>query len=346
MPASALSKTERFLLTIRGEQTDRPPVWIMRQAGRYMPEYMRLREAHSFRDLCLDPEVSSSAALLPLELLDVDILIIFNDILIPLEAMGLTVDFPDGGPRIADPPRTEADLERFRAVTFQNPPVAHALRRLRERSGGELPILGFAGSPFTLLGYAVEGRLSKNCDVIRGLMLEQPALAHAMLDRIADTVVSYLVAQVADGGATAVQVFESLGHILSPWDLEEFATAYTRRVIQRFRAACPDTPVIAFARSSAASIEAMERTGADVLGIDWSIRLADARARTTRPLQGNLDPLVMIAPDAVEREFERMIEGFDWRRGWIANLGHGITPQAKVEAARRLVQCVQRLADR
>ncbi len=344
MPASALSRRERFALTVRGEETDRPPVWIMRQAGRYMPEYMALRERYSFRDLCLNPEVSVAASLLPRDLLDVDILIIFNDILIPLEEMGLTVEFPGGGPEIVDPPRDEAALGRFRAKKFHDPPVAASLRLLRERTGDEFPVLGFAGSPFTLLGYAVEGKMSRHAHEIRGLMLERPELVHEMLRRLTDTVVSYLVAQVEAGGAAGVQIFESLGHILPAWEYEQFATVYTRQVIARFREACPDTPVAVYSRGAAACLEAMDSTGADVLSVDWQLPLAEARRRTARTLQGNLDPMVMLSPEAVEPAFERMLDGFDWRRGWIANLGHGITPQAKVEAARRLVDCVKRLA--
>ncbi len=343
MPASALSRRERFALTVRGEETDRPPVWIMRQAGRYMPQYMALRERYSFRELCLDPEASAAAALLPPELLGVDILIIFNDILIPLEEMGLRVEFPGGGPEIMDPPRDEAALGRFRAVAFEDPPVAASIRLLRERTADEYPVLGFAGSPFTLLGYAVEGKMSRNAHEVRRLMLEQPELAHEMLRRLTDTVVSYLVAQAGAGGAAGVQIFESLGHILPAWEYGEFATVYTREVVRRFRAACPDTPVIVYSRGAAACLETMESTGADVLGVDWQLPLAEARRRTTRPLQGNLDPMVMLAPDAVEDAFGRMLEGFDWRRGWIANLGHGITPQASVESARRFVQCVRKL---
>jgi uroporphyrinogen decarboxylase len=346
MPTPVLSKRERFILTANGQETDRPPVWIMRQAGRYMPQYQALRERYGFRDLCVNPEAAVAASLLPLELLDIDILIIFNDILIPLEEMGLTVDFPGGGPQIMDPPRDESALDRFRAVTFDDPPVCQGIRLLRQKTDDQLAVLGFAGSPFTLLGYAVEGKLSRNAQEIRGLMLREPALVHEMLRRLTDTVVNYLVAQVESGGAAGVQVFESLGNILSPWEYEEFATRYTREVIARFQAACPGVPVILFSRGSSTYLELMESTGADVLSIDWTMQLADARRRTSKPLQGNLDPLVMTVPGSVEEQFARMLEGFDWRRGWIANLGHGIIPQASVEAAQRFVKCVQNLASK
>lgn len=344
MALPQLTRLERFLLTIRGEETDRPPVWIMRQAGRYMPEYMALRRQYSFRDLCLDPEAAVAAALLPRDLLDVDALIIFNDILIPLEDMGLTVEFPGGGPQIMDPPRAEPDLARFRAHAYDDPPVCASLRLLRERVGPDTPVLGFAGSPFTLMSYAVEGKMSRNSDATKALVFEEPELAHEMLSRIADTVVSYLVAQVERGGATAVQVFESAGNILAPHAYGEFATPWTQRVIERFRAACPGTPVILFGKGGCATLAAMESAGPDVLSIDWTMTLAEARGRTALALQGNLDPMAMNSPGAVEAQMDRMLEGFDWRRRWIANLGHGITPGGKVDAVRRMVAYVKNLA--
>lgn len=342
MSATAISRLERYLLTIQGRETDRPPIWIMRQAGRYMPEYMALRSQYSFRDFCLNPEVSAHATLLPLQMLDVDVLIIFNDILIPLEAMGLQVEFPEGGPRIVNPVRSTEDLDRFHAATFQAPAVARSIRLVHERAGAEVPVLGFCGAPFTLAAYAVEGRMSRNHHQIMRVIHEDPALAHEILARIADTAADYLIAQVRDGGADGVQIFESWASLLAmPHHYEEFAAAWQRRVIERFRRACPDTPVHLYARGTAGKVASMEQTGADVLSIDWSLSLAEARKQTNRTLQGNLDPLVLVSEPAVDRAVEKMLEGFDGRRGWIANLGHGITPEANVAAARRMVEAVR-----
>jgi len=344
LAVQALSKKERYLLAAQGEITDFPPVWIMRQAGRYDPKYMALREHYTFRDLCLIPDACAAASIIPLQNLDVDALIIFNDILIPLEAMGLFVDFPDTGPSISNPPRTEADLERFNAVTFDNPPVAANIRALRKLSGADVPIFGFAGCPFTLVSYAVEGRMSRNQHHIKELMYSQPGLMEEMLSRVTDTVVNYLVAQVEQGGADAVQIFESQASAIASAEYERFAADWQREVINRFKAACPDTPLTLYARGSGAILKSMAASGADVISIDWNHSLANARQATdTKALQGNLDPGVLLVPGAVASAVARMVEGFDWTRGYVANLGHGIFPQCTVEGAREFVKAVHNL---
>lgn len=317
----------------------------MRQAGRYDPQYLQLRERYSFRDLCFDPEACAAASILPLQTLGVDVLIIFNDILIPLEAMGLKVEFPDSGPVIIDPLRAEADLARFAPATFSSPHVARNIRALQERAGPDVPILGFAGAPFTLLSYAVEGRMSRNQHHIKELLYTAPALVHQFLKQLTNTVVNYLIAQIEEGGAAGVQLFESQAPVLPRCEYAEFASDYQRQVIARVKEACPGTPVTLYARGSAGVFDAMQATGADVLSIDWSHTLADARAAAGPGvcLQGNLDPTVLLVPDAVEKRVKAMLEGFDWRRGYIANLGHGIIPQAKVEGAQRFVRAIQQL---
>lgn len=347
MTLQDLTKKERYLLAARGEETDHPPVWIMRQAGRYDPKYMALRERYTFRDLCLDPEACAAASIIPLTNLDVDALIIFNDILIPLEAMGLTVEFPDSGPTIPNPPRTEADLDRFTVARFDHPPVAANIRALRELSGPDVPIFGFAGCPFTLVSYAVEGRMSRNQHHIRQVMYENPALMEEMLDRVTQTAADYLVAQVEQGGADCVQIFESQAGMLGPTEYELFAAPWQKRLISLFKAACPDTPVTLYAKGSAAIAESMAASGADVVSIDWTHSLANARERVGNcALQGNLDPGVLLVPEAVPAAVQRMVDGFDWRHGYIANLGHGIFPQCTVDGARAFVQAVHNLPAR
>lgn len=346
MAIAALNKRERYLLAAAGEAVDHPPVWIMRQAGRYMPQYMAMREKYTFMEMCYRPEVAAAASLLPLELLDVDILIIFNDILIPLEAMGLPVDFSTGGPVIARPVRSEEDLDRFLPARFSHPPVARSIQLLKKQAGPDVPVLGFCGAPFTLAAYAVEGRMSKSQHQIKEMMFRAPDLLHELLRRITETAADYLVAQIADGGADGVQIFESHSNILSLPDYAEFAESYQADLIARVRHACPGVPIHLYARGCGPLIESMAATGASVLGIDWTVTLADARRRTPLPLQGNLDPCVTLVPEAVERELEKSLHGFDWRQGWIANLGHGIIPQARVEAARRFVECVHSLGRR
>jgi uroporphyrinogen decarboxylase len=347
MPSLTLSKKERFLGAVRCEEVDRPPIWIMRQAGRYMPEYQALRAQHGFRDFCLRPEVAAAATLLPHTLLDPDILIIFNDILIPLEAMGLEVEFPGGGPRITHPLAGEADLERFQGGIFENPVVCESLRQVRAAVGPDVPILGFTGAPFTLATYAVEGEMSKDQGRIRKLVFENPALLHEIMERLTVTVASYLVAQVRDGGADGVQLFESWGSILPmPGLYHEYGTRYHRRVIDLFRRECPTTPVILYVRGSAGKIPTMASTGADVLGLDQYTSMDDARSLTGLCLQGNLDPMLMSLPDRVPAAVEELMDSFDWRRGWIANLGHGITPQGNADAVRAMIQTVRAVAAR
>lgn len=345
MPQTALSKKERYLLTVRREETDRPPVWIMRQAGRYMPEYRDLRKTYGFRDFCLNPEVSARATMLPLEILDIDILIIFNDILIPLEAMGLSVAFPEGGPRIANPVRSHADLEHFTPAVFSGAPVSKALQTLRTQCGPDVPVLGFCGSPFTLALYAIEGHVSRNQEPLKHLIYTQPELMQEILQRLTETATNYLVAQVEEGGADGVQIFESWGGSLPSHLYEPLAARWQREVIRRFRRACPGIPVHLYVRWTAGHLDSMAAAGADVLGIDWGLSLAEARRQTDIALQGNLDPMVLLDPNAVDHEVPRMVEGFDWRRGWIANLGHGITPEADPAAALRFVQAIHRLGE-
>ncbi|MBI5154200.1 uroporphyrinogen decarboxylase [Candidatus Poribacteria bacterium] len=347
MTTTTLSKTERYRLTVAGEETDRPPVWIMRQAGRYMPEYMKLRDCYSFREMCLNPEASVAATLLPLELLDIDILIIFNDILIPLEAMGVPVDFPGGGPVIGKPVAGAEDLEWFQAAAFSDPPVSQALRLLKTRTSSLTPVLGFAGAPFTLAAYAVEGKMSKNQHQIKELMFRDPKTLHEILNRITETAANYLISQIDEGQADGVQLFESWGGILAPpGHYEEFAAQYQRRLIRRVRETCPGTPIHLYVKGCGPFLEAMAESGADVISIDWTVSLSEARRRVKQTLQGNLDPAAVHVAECVERETMRMLEGFDWRRGWIANLGHGIQPQATMEGARAFVGAVQRLGER
>lgn len=340
----SLSPKERYHLTVQGRETDRPPIWIMRQAGRYMPEYRALRSRHAFLDFCHKPEVSAEATLMPLDILGIDLLIIFNDILIPLQDMGLELDFPTGGPVIANPVRTMEAVERLARPNFERAAVARSLQLVKEGAPG-VPVLGFCGAPFTLAVYAVEGRVKTDKGVVMTMTDEAPGVLEALLDRLTDAVVDYLSLQVLRGGADGVQVFESWGGLLeTPEAYERFAGRWQRELIRRFRLQCPETPVHLYLRGSEGKIPAMEASGADVLSVDWNTSLAKARSLTNRALQGNLDPEILLDPDAVAPAFARMIEGFDWRRGWIANLGHGITPKASVEAARRFVQCVHDLA--
>lgn len=344
MTAPELTKRERYLRTVKGEETDHPPVWIMRQAGRYMPQYMALRQQFSFRDFCLNPEASVAATLLPLELLDVDLLIIFNDILIPLEQMGLEVDFPTGGPKIMNPVRTEADLDHFQVAKFERPAVAESLSLLKTKTGPDVPVIGFCGAPFTLAVYAAEGKMTKTQEHIKALQFSRPELLDQMLERITETAANYLIAQVIEGGADGVQIFESWGGILAmPQDYERFAAKWQCRLIEKVRTVCPDIPIHLYLKGSNGRVGEMAKSGADVLSIDWTTPLAEARDCTSLALQGNLDPMTMMDSECVESAVERMLDGFDYQRGWIANLGHGITPRGTIAAAKRFVEVIHQM---
>jgi uroporphyrinogen decarboxylase len=260
--------------------------------------------------------------------------------------MGLHVEFPDSGPVISNPPRTEADLDRFRATDFSAPAVAACIASLKREAGDQVPVIGFAGAPFTLVSYAVEGKMSRNQCAIKEMVFAEPGLLHEMLERLTATAANYLVAQIEQGGADGVQIFESQAPALAPAEYEQFAASYQRKLIARVKAACPGVPITLYARGSAPVLASMAQSGADVVSIDWTHSLASAREQCRDiALQGNLDPSTLLVPDSVEPAVERMLDGFDWRRGFIANLGHGITPQAKVEAARRFVSAIHSLGN-
>lgn len=320
----------------------------MRQAGRYDPQYLALRGRYTFRDLCTVPDACAAVSLLPLSTLDVDVLIVFNDILIPLEAMGLSVEFPDSGPVIPNPLRSEPDLQRFRPSDFPSPPVVTCIQRIKQHAGEQVPVIGFAGAPFTLASYAVEGKMTRCQHIIKEMLFSEPGLLHEILQRTTATAANYLLAQVEQGGADGLQIFESQALTLAPHDYETFAAQYQRKVIARVKDACPDVPITLYARGSAAILQSMAVTGANVISIDWTHSLPHARRDIGNniALQGNLDPSVLLAPEAVEDAVDAMLAGFDWRHGYIANLGHGITPEAKVEAARRFIKAIHALGNR
>jgi uroporphyrinogen decarboxylase len=340
------TRHERYRAAVAGESTDRPPIWLMRQAGRYLPEYRAIRARHSFWDLCLRPEVSAAATLTARIALDADLMIIFNDILTPLRDMGLEVDFSESGPVIANPVRTMADVEALVPPRYGRPPVAESLRTVRA-ADPDTPVLGFCGAPYTLAVYAVEGAMRGDKSQVAGLAAREPAAMERLLATLAEVAADYLVAQVAEGGAHGVQLFESWGGVLlAGAEYEALAARWQRHVIARFRAACPGVPVHLYVRGSRAHLESMVRTGAEVISVDEHTPLAAVRAAGARCVQGNLAPATMLPGAALDDAMEAMIAGFDWHRGWIANLGHGITPAADPHHARRFVQWAQSLANR
>lgn len=334
-----------FLRACRREPVERPPVWMMRQAGRYLPAYRAVRERADFLTMVGTPELAVEVTLQPVDLIGVDAAIIFSDILVVPQAMGMSLSVEDGiGPRFQDPLRTAGDFDRLRDVAPQESLcyVLDALRMARQELAGRVPLIGFAGAPWTLMSYMVEGGGSKSFSLTKRLLVEDPARAHVLLGRLADTVGSFLVAQIK-AGAHAVQLFDSWAGALGPRDFREFVLPYLSRAARLARMA--GAPVIVFAPGSGWALEEIAReTMADVIGIDWQTDSADARRRLPASqvtLQGNLDPCWLYAAPAEIRERTRgMLHDFG-DRSYIANLGHGILPDVPVSHAQTFVDTVR-----
>ena len=334
---------DRILRAARRQPVDVTPVWVMRQAGRYLPEYRAIRGKMQFLELCKTPDLAAEVTVQPVARLGVDAAIIFSDILIPVEAMGMELELGDKGPHFPHPLRTAADVARLgipdpdEATGF----VGEAIRRTRRALGDSVPVIGFSGAPFTLAAYMVEGGGSKSFTLIKRLLFEQPKLAHALFEKLTETLIPYLKMQVA-AGARIVQVFDSWGGELGPEDYETFALPYVQRIVHALKAT--GVPVIVFGTSMSTLLPQLVRTGADVVGCDWRIHLDEARARVGEgvALQGNLDPLALFLPQA---ELETRVKDILRRAGPLGhnfNLGHGILPPTSPEAAKAMVDAVHR----
>lgn len=338
---------DRILRAARRQPTDTTPVWIMRQAGRYLPEYRAIREKIGFLELCKSPDLAAEVTVQPVTRLGVDAAIVFSDILIPVEAMGMALELGDGGPHLPEPVRSAADVER---LTVPDPEqktgfVGEAIRRTRKALNEKVPVIGFCGAPFTLAAYMVEGGSSKSFIEIKRLMFERPALAHALFEKLTRTLIPYLEMQIS-AGAKLVQIFDSWGGELSPRDFEAFSLPYLSRMVQAVRAR--GVPAILFGTAMSTQLTRMRRTGADVIGCDWRIEIDEARAQLGPEVavQGNLDPLALFLPPA---ELEQRVEEILRRAGplgHIFNLGHGILPPTEPDAAKAMVDAVHRLGEK
>ena len=334
-----------LLRACRRETVERPPVWMMRQAGRYLPEYRKLRERADFLTMVGTPDLAAEVTLQPVDLVGVDAAIIFSDILVIPQAMGMALSVDEGvGPRFPDPIRTTAELLRLHDVIPEEELayVLEAIRLVRRALDGRVPLIGFAGAPWTLFSYMVEGSGSKTWTVAKRFLVEHPDAAHALLARLARAVGRFLKAQVG-AGAQVVQLFESWAGALGPEDFRTFALPYLAEAARTAKAA--GVPVIAFAPGAGWALEEIARaTGADVLGIDWQTDAAAANRRAAPfpvALQGNLDPCwLYAAPNEIRRRTHDMLAAFGGR-GHIANLGHGILPDVPVAHARAFVDAVK-----
>ena len=324
---------------------ERPPVWMMRQAGRYLPEYRAVRARADFLTMVRTPELAVEVTLQPVDLLGVDAAIIFSDILVVPQAMGMTLTVEEGtGPRFHDPVASPRDLDRLRDVDVGRDLgyVLDALRLARSGLGGRVPLIGFAGAPWTLMSYMVEGSGTRTFTRAKRFLVEQPKSAHALLERLAGIVGRFLAAQVS-AGAQAVQLFDSWAAALGPRDFREFALPYLVEAVRMAKAA--GAPVIAFAPGAGWALEEIaDATKADVIGVDWQTDAADARRRLANrkvALQGNLDPTWLYAEPALIRDrTHAMLDAFDGT-GHVANLGHGILPDVPVAHAAAFVAAVK-----
>lgn len=335
-------QNDLILRTLRGEKTERTPVWMMRQAGRYLPEYIVLRNKYGFFERCQTPELACEITIQPVDIVGVDAAILFSDILVVPQAMGLEVQLKENvGPLLPDPIKTAADLARIRVPEVDETLgyVFDAIKLIKQELNDRVPLIGFAGAPWTLLCYMVQGKGSKTFDEAKAFCYAQPELAHQLLQMITDTTIAYLKGQIK-AGADVLQVFDSWGGLLSPADFEVLSLQYIRQIVAAVK---DDVPTIIFAKGAWHSLEAMSATGAAGLGIDWCITPQMARkfAGNEVTLQGNFDPAKLLSPiPVIEKEVKDMLTAFGPGRH-IANLGHGILPNVPVDHARAFVNTVK-----
>jgi uroporphyrinogen decarboxylase len=345
-------RNDRFLRALLRQDVDRTPVWIMRQAGRYLPEYREIRaQAGSFMALCTNPELACEVTLQPLRRFPLDAAILFSDILTIPDAMGLGLYFVEGeGPkfeRVVDSAASVAALPQpdpNQELSY----VMDAVSLIRRELNGSVPLIGFSGSPWTLATYMVEGGSSKNFGKIKAMIYDQPATAHALLEKLAITVTDYLNAQI-EAGAQAVQIFDSWGGTLSYNSFNEFSLNYIQRIVSGLNQAPDgtDVPVIVFCKGCNGHLEAIADTGCHAAGVDWTIALSQARSRIGDrvALQGNMDPSILLAsPEVIRQQVAETLASFGHGNGHVFNLGHGITPDVKPENLGALLDAIVELS--
>lgn len=330
-----------LLKACRGEAVDRTPVWIMRQAGRYLPGYRAIRARNSMMEALANPDLAAEITLMPLDILDVDAAIIFADLLPPLIGMGLSLSYEAGrGPVIANPLTTTKQIDRLRVPPAEESmsETLAAIRIVRsELEGRRLPLIGFAGAPFTLASYAVEGGTTKNFAKTKALMYSEPAAWDRLMIKMVGVVTDFLTAQIR-AGVHCLQLFDSWAGALSRSDYVRFAQPYSKMIFKRLDDA---VPVIHFGTGTGAWLEEMAIAGGDVIGVDWRLPIDEAHDRVKRPVMGNLDPCALLGPwRALSWQAEEVLQRMRGRKGYIFNLGHGVLPNTPVDNVRRLVDHV------
>ncbi len=339
-------KNDLFLRALKGEAVERPPVWLMRQAGRYLPEFMEIREKYDFFTRCQTPELASEITVQPIRRFGMDAAILFSDILVIPQAMNIEVQMkPNFGPYLPNPIRSAKDVDLVVVPDAKEELdyVMRAIKMTKEKLNNEIPLIGFAGSPWTILCYCVQGQGSKSFDKAKEFCFTQPAAAHTLLQKITDTTIAYLKAKVASG-VDAVQIFDSWGGMLSPQDYEEFSWKYIQQIIDALKSV---SPVIVFGKGCWFALGTMSKSGASALGIDWTCSARNARYLTggNITLQGNFDPSRLLSPPKeIKNSVEQMIREFGVNK-YIVNLGHGILPNIPLKNVEAFVSTVKEFSD-
>ena len=341
--ATRMTGMDRMLATCRRQPVDATPVWFMRQAGRCFPEYRELKEKHDLMTLFKTPELATRIALIPVKQLQVDGAVMYADIMLPLEGMGVPFHIePDVGPIVHSPIRTQADVDAVRVVEAEEatPYVFDMVRMLRSELGENAALVGFSGAPFVLACYMIEGKPSRDYAKAKAFMFGSPELWHVFMEKVTEVVIRYLRCQV-EAGIQVAQLFDSWVGMLSPSQYEQFALPYSRRVFTEIKSL--GVPTIHFGTSAASLLELMASAGSDIVGVDWRVPLDDAWARIGYELgiQGNLDPAMMLAPlDVIQEGARDVLRRAGGRPGHIFNLGHGVIPETDPEDLARLVEFV------
>ena len=335
-------KNDLFLRALNNETVERPPVWMMRQAGRYLPEFMAIKEKYDFFTRCKTPELASEITVQPIRIVKPDAAILFSDILVIPQAMGIDVELEDGiGPFLPNPIRTSADVDRVFIPDINDTLgyVMDAIDMTREKLNNEVPLIGFAGSPWTIFCYAVEGKGSKSFDKAKGFCFSNPVAAHLLLQKITDTTILYLKEKVKHG-VNAIQIFDSWGGMLSPTDYTEFSWNYMNQIVE---ALADETKVIVFGKGCWFALDDMAKSKASAIGVDWTVSPKNARYLTggKKTLQGNFDPSRLLSPiPVIKKMVHEMIDEFG-KDNYIVNLGHGILPNIPVDHAKAFVEAVK-----
>lgn len=334
-------KNDLYLRALKGETVVRPPVWMMRQAGRFLPDFRALREKYDFFTRCQTPELATEITIMPVKQVGVDAAILFSDILVIPQAMGIEVQMkPNFGPYIPNPIRTQKDVDAIVLpdVNHELKYVMDAVKMTKQELNNEVPLIGFAGSPWTILCYIVQGQGSKTYDKTKEFCFTNPVAAHQMLQKVTDTTIAYLKAKVK-AGVDAVQIFDSWGGMLSPVDYQAFSWQYINQIIEALK---DEAPVIAFAKGCWYALEEMGQSNAAALGVDWTVNPELARQLTNgKTLQGNLDPARLLSPiSEIKKMTKAMIDAFG-KDKYIVNLGHGILPNTPVDHAKAFIETVK-----